>query len=141
MDLTWETHFSAAHRVHSAHLTAQQNVDLYSKCNNPCFHGHNYRLIVIVRGPVDLATGMVLDLRILKERVAAVVDQLDHRNINLEIEAFKDCTLPATSENLLLWIWQRLEAALGPHAPLLHEIQLWETPRICVKFRRPHSRL
>jgi len=141
LDLIWQQTFSAAHRVHSAHLTAEDNNHLYGKCNNPHFHGHNYTVVVVVRGPVDPVTGMVMDLNDLKGWLHFVVDQLDHKNINLEVPEFLDGWLPATTENIAVWIWQQLQQAMGPQGHLLHRLQLWETNRICVEYSGRHAKL
>ena len=84
--VTRRLRFNAAHRVHNPALSDEENRELYGKCNNPNWHGHNYDLEVSVRGPVDERTGYVIDLGRLK-RIAEelVVDQVDHRNMNVDV--------------------------------------------------------
>ncbi|MGM1049396.1 MAG: 6-carboxytetrahydropterin synthase [Bacillota bacterium] len=112
--------FSAAHRLYSNTLTDQENLELYGKCIND--HGHNYRLIVCIRGNPDPTTGMFLNLTELKKNLTdMIVNKLDHAHLN---------TLPEfnnkvpTLEELIVWIWEVLEEKYGE---MLHEIQLFET--------------
>ena len=101
-------HFSASHRLHSAHLTEEENYRVFGKCNNPFGHGHNYALEVMVSGDVDPATGMIANLADLDEFVdGAVLQALDHKSLNEDVEAFRT-TVP-TTENLCLEIFERLK--------------------------------
>jgi 6-pyruvoyltetrahydropterin/6-carboxytetrahydropterin synthase len=129
--VTRRLHFSAAHRVHNPSLSDQENRELYGKCNNPNWHGHNYILDVSVRGGVDPRTGYVIDLSRVKEIAhAAVVDKVDHRNLNLEVDFLRD-VIP-TTENLVVAIWRALEPALRPAK--LSRVVLWETVNNCVEY-------
>lgn len=115
--------FAAAHRLHSAELSAEQNQALYGKCNNPAGHGHNYRFEVTVEGPVDPATGMVINLVDLDAVVQPLLDELDHTHLDRQHAFFQ--RHPSTGENIVRYLWQRLAAALGER---LRWIRLWETP-------------
>ena len=110
--ITRRLHFSAAHRLARPDWSEEQNRRVFGDCANPNWHGHNYDLEVTVSGPVDPATGYVMDLKALKDLVnRRVVDDLDHRNLNLEVP-WLDGVIPST-ENLAVRIWERI----APHIP------------------------
>ena len=107
--------FSASHRLHSAHLTEEENCRVFGKCNNPYGHGHNYVVEVGLSGDVDPATGMIANLADLDAFVQRqVLDDFDHKSLNEDVPAFRD-TVP-TTENLCIEIFQRLK--LFPEAKL-----------------------
>jgi 6-pyruvoyltetrahydropterin/6-carboxytetrahydropterin synthase len=107
--------FSASHRLHSAHLTEEENCRVFGKCNNPYGHGHNYVVEVGLSGDVDPATGMIANLADLDAFVQRqVLDDFDHKSLNEDVPAFRD-TVP-TTENLCIEIFQRLK--LFPKAKL-----------------------
>lgn len=81
--------FSAAHRLHSAALTAQENEEIFQKCNNPAGHGHNYTWEAVLRGPVDPKTGMVYNLADLKREMGIVLDLVDHKNLDIDVAYFR----------------------------------------------------
>src|SRR5881275_227079 len=100
--------FSASHRLHSPHLSEEENCRLYGKCNNPYGHGHNYVLEVSVRGPLDEDSGRAVDLSGLDDLVRRqVTEPFDHRNLNTEVKAFAEVV--PTSENLSYEICRRLK--------------------------------
>ena len=102
-------HFSASHRLHSAHLTEEENCRVFGKCNNPFGHGHNYVLEVSVSGPVDPATGMIANLADLDIFVeGAVLQVFDHKSLNEDVPAFHE-KVP-TTENLCIDIYERLKS-------------------------------
>ena len=116
--------FNAAHRVHNPALSEEENRATFGKCNNPNWHGHNYVLEVSVAGEVDERTGYVIDLGKVKEIVqAAVIDEVDHRNLNLEVSFMRN-VIP-TTENLVIACWRVLEPRLKPAR--LRRLRLWET--------------
>jgi len=109
--LTRRYRFCAGHRLHNEALSAEENRRVYGKCNNPNGHGHNYLLEVTVAGPIDPATGTVLDLVALDGMVAEqVLEKLDHKNLNLDVERFR--TRVPTTENLCLEIYNLLRDPL-----------------------------
>ena len=109
--LTRRYRFSAGHRLHNDALSAEENLRVYGKCNNPNGHGHNYLLEVTVGGAIDPATGMIFDLAALDGIVAErVLDKFDHKNLNLDMENFR--TLVPTTENLCLEIYKLLREPL-----------------------------
>ena len=130
--LTRRYQFSASHRLHSGRLTDAENQELYGKCNNPYGHGHNYEVEVTVEGPVDAATGRVVDLETLDGFVRRhVTGPFEHRNLNKEIEEFQ--SLVPTTENLNLIIDRRLRSAWSSafpgFQPALKRIRIFETAR------------
>jgi 6-pyruvoyltetrahydropterin/6-carboxytetrahydropterin synthase len=100
--------FSAAHRLSSPGLSDEENRRIYGKCTAPNFHGHNYTLEVAVSGEVDPRTGMVINFEDLKSIVQEeIVSQLDHKNLNLDVDFLKGEI--TTSENIARLIWQKLK--------------------------------
>jgi 6-pyruvoyltetrahydropterin/6-carboxytetrahydropterin synthase len=100
--------FSASHRLHTAHLTEEENCRVFGKCNNPYGHGHNYVVEVSVSGKVDPATGMIANLADLDAFVQQqVLEDFDHKSLNEDVPAFRD-KVP-TTENVCIEIFQRLK--------------------------------
>jgi 6-pyruvoyltetrahydropterin/6-carboxytetrahydropterin synthase len=129
--ITRRLHFSAAHRVHNPGLSDEENQRLFGKCNSPNWHGHNYVLDVSVRGPVEARTGFVVDLTHVKAVVQRhVIDKVDHRNLNLDVDFLTD-VMP-TTENVVVAFWQVLEPALRPAR--LARLVLWETLNNYVEY-------
>lgn len=129
--VTRRMHFNSAHRVHNPSLSEEENARLFGPCNNPNWHGHNYVLDVSVSGPVDPKTGYVVDLKILKQLVQdLVIDKVDHRNMNLEVD-FMEGVIP-TAENIAVACWQVLAPRVAPGR--LSRIVLWETPNHYVEY-------
>ncbi len=125
--LTRRYRFSASHRLHSPHLTVEQNRETFGKCDNPHGHGHNYKLEVTVAGAVDPKLGRVADLSELDRVVhAAAISALDHRNLNAELEEFSGEMVP-TTENLAAVIRQRLLVNWPSSLPRLHRLRIFET--------------
>ena len=124
-------HFNAAHRLHNSAWTDERNAQVFGKCNNPNYHGHNYNLIVRVTGEVDPETGYLYDLKRLSDLIKAqVLDRYDHRNLNLDTEEFAN--LNPTAENIAVVIWQRLRPHLD--AALTLSVTLYETDRNFVEY-------
>ena len=123
--------FNAAHRLFRPDWTNEKNVEIFGKCSNPNFHGHNYVLEVILDGEIDPETGYVIDLKIVKNAIKSEIDErFDHRNLNLDCPEFKD--LNPTAENIAVVIWDLLRAKLPMHLALT--IKLWETENNCVEY-------
>lgn len=126
-----KAHFNAAHRLFHAEWSDEKNLEVFGKCSNPLFHGHNYELIVGVTGKINPDTGFVMNLDVLKKIILEEVeDYLDHKNLNMEVEEFK--TLNPTVENISIVIWNRIRTHLDPHLKL--KITLYETPRNFVEY-------
>ncbi len=127
-----KAHFNAAHRLYRPDWNDEKNSQIFGKCSNPNFHGHNYDLTVSVTGEIDPETGFLIDLKILKDIIKAQVeDYLDHKNLNLEIEEFKE--LNPTAENIAVVIYNRIKTVLEPKFDL--EVTLYETPRNFVTYK------
>lgn len=124
-------HFNAAHRLYRSDWSFEQNDEVFGKCNNPNFHGHNYELVVSVTGSIDPETGFVIDVKILKDLIKEHVENaFDHKNLNVEVPEFKQ--LNPTAENIAVVIWNKLR----PHIDAEKEVEvvLYETPRNFVTF-------
>lgn len=126
-----KAHFNAAHRLYRKEWDDAKNTEIFGKCNNPNFHGHNYELIVSVAGEIDSDTGFVMDMKVLKDLIKQEIeDYLDHKNLNIEVEEFKN--LNPTAENIAVVIWRKLRPHISSSNDL--EIVLYETPRNFVTF-------
>ena len=124
-------HFNAAHRLHVDAWSDEKNKEAFGLCNSANFHGHNYELEVKVTGEVDPVTGMLIDLKFLKELITAEIeDRFDHRNLNLDTEEFKE--LNPTAENICYVIWKILSEKLSDDLEVT--IRLFETPRNYVEY-------
>jgi 6-pyruvoyltetrahydropterin/6-carboxytetrahydropterin synthase len=124
-------HFNAAHRLHNPAWDAAKNEQVFGKCNNPNYHGHNYELIVKVTGEPDPQTGYVVDLKELSELIdREVKERFDHKNLNLDTVEFRN--LNPTAENIVMVIYDLLK----PHMVSGHdlEITLYETERNFVSY-------
>jgi 6-pyruvoyltetrahydropterin/6-carboxytetrahydropterin synthase len=123
--------FNAAHKLFRPDWTDEKNTEIFGKCSNPNFHGHNYVLEVILEGEIDPETGYVIDLKIVKDAIKSEIDErFDHRNLNLDCPEFKN--LNPTAENIAVVIWNLLRIKLPEHLAL--SIKLWETENNCVEF-------
>lgn len=126
-----KAHFNAAHRLYNPDWDDPKNYEIFGKCSNPNFHGHNYELIVSIKGEIDPETGFVMNLDILKEIILTEVEEyLDHKNLNLEVAEFMN--LNPTVENIAVVIWNRIRAKLKPELGL--KVTLFETPRNFVEY-------
>ena len=134
---TRRAHFCAAHRLHRPDWSGEQNREVFGDCSNPNWHGHNYVLDVTVEGPVDPETGFVMDLKHLKQAMAArVVDDVDHRNLNLEVP-WMEGVIPST-ENFAVAIWDRLAPAM-PDGVRLCRVVVRETLNNSVEYTGPEE--
>ena len=116
--------FNAAHRIHNPALSDDENTRLFGKCNNPNWHGHNYRLDVSVKGSIDAVTGYVIDLGALRDVVEReVIDKTDHRNFNIDVD-YMHGIIP-TTENIVVAMWRVIAPAVAPAT--LVRLRLWET--------------
>jgi 6-pyruvoyltetrahydropterin/6-carboxytetrahydropterin synthase len=123
--------FSAAHRLFNPMWDDEQNARVFGKDANPHGHGHTYMLEVTVRGEIDPATGMVLDLRDLRDLIRrAVIDKVDHANLNVDV-AFLTGVMPS-AENIVVAFWHELAPLLGPGQ--LFRLRLWESENNSVEF-------
>jgi 6-pyruvoyltetrahydropterin/6-carboxytetrahydropterin synthase len=131
--LTRKLEFSASHLYHNPAFSAEENKRVFGKCNNPHGHGHNYTLEVTVAGEPDPATGMVLDLKELKEILEReITKRMDHRFLNYEVAELKG-QIP-TCENIARVIWNLLDSQI--HNGRLHKVRLYETPDLFAEVFR-----
>jgi len=125
-------HFNAAHKLYNPAFDEQWNNDTFGLCANKNWHGHNFELIVTVKGTPNLDTGFVMDLKelsaIIKEEVT---DRLDHKNLNIDVDFLKD-KLPSI-ENIVICIWDRIAAKL-PKDVAMHKVHLRETNNNFVEY-------
>ena len=127
-----KAHFNAAHRLDNSAWSSEKNSEVFGKCNNANFHGHNYELIASVTGEIDPETGYVIDLKILSDIILEEVeDAFDHKNLNLDVPEFKN--LNPTAENIAVVIWDKMRSRLDVALDL--EVTLYETPRNFVTFK------
>ncbi len=130
--LTRSEHFNAAHKLYNNTWSPEKNEAVFGKCANENWHGHNYELLVTVKGQPDPDTGFVFDVKklsnIIKEQV---IEKVDHRNLNVDVEFMKGKM--CSTENLAVAIWNELKPHL-PEKVQLHCVKLYETPRIYVEY-------
>jgi 6-pyruvoyltetrahydropterin/6-carboxytetrahydropterin synthase len=130
--LTRKEHFNAAHRLYNPKWSKEKNEQVFGKCANEYYHGHNYNLYVTIAGEPDPDTGFIMDAKKLGDVIKKyVTDELDHKNINIEVPFMQNVL--CSTENLVKAIWQQLL----PHIPApakLHAIKLYETEKIYVEY-------
>ena len=130
--LTRVEHFNAAHKLFNPQWSREKNEEVFGKCANENWHGHNYELFVTIKGETNSNTGFLFDAKklslLIKEHV---LDKLDHKNLNVEVDFLKDQM--CSTENLVVGIWKQLQPQL-PGYVQLHCIKLYETPRIYVEY-------
>jgi 6-pyruvoyltetrahydropterin/6-carboxytetrahydropterin synthase len=126
-----KAHFNAAHRLYNSEWTDARNILVFGKCSNPNFHGHNYDLIVSVKGPIHPETGFVMDMKELKSIInTEILDIFDHKNLNEEVKEFAN--LNPTAENISVVIWNKLRTKI--ESKLALTVTLYETPRNFVTY-------
>ena len=130
--LTRVEHFNAAHRLYNPGWSTEKNEEVFGKCANENWHGHNYELLVTIKGTINNDTGFLFDVKKLSEIIRVhVLELLDHRNLNMDVDFLRDKI--CSTENLAIGIWDQLT----PHLPAevqMHCIKLYETPRIYVEY-------
>ena len=130
--ITRKLEFCASHRLYNPEYSDEKNAQVFGLCNNPNGNGHNYVMEVTVRGEVHPETGMVLDLKALKQLVnEEIILKVDHKNLNVDVPFLKD-VIP-TAENLAIRFWETLEDKL--EGGELYEIKLYESERNFVIYR------
>jgi len=131
--ITRRERFNAAHKLFREEWSAEKNLEIFGKCANPNWHGHNYELFVTVKGEVDPQTGYVLDLKILKDIVRKyVVDKLDHKNVNLDVDFMFGKM--ASTEVICMEIFNQLEPHIKDAGVILHRVKLVETENNYVEY-------
>ena len=131
--ITRRESFNAAHKLSRTDWSLDKNIEVYGKCANPNWHGHNYQLYVTVKGEVNPETGFLVDLKWLKLIINEhIVDKIDHRNLNLDVDFMKDKL--ASTENLAIAIWDILLPLVAEGGAQLHCIKIYETENNFVEY-------
>lgn len=133
--VTRKEHFNAAHRLHNPNWSDEKNRAVFGPCANLNFHGHNFELIVTVKGTPDSETGFVIDLKVLGDLIKQrVIDKVDHKNLNLDVDFMAGKM--ASCEIFVMEIWKLLAPAISEKAPnaRLHYLKLIETPKNFVEY-------
>ncbi len=127
-------HFNAAHKLYNPTWSKEKNEEVFGPCANANWHGHNFELIVTVKGEPDPETGFVIDLKKLSTLIRKeIIDKLDHKNINLDVDFMKDKM--ASCEILIVEIWKILAPSIATISKAkLHSVKLYETPRNAVEY-------
>ena len=128
-------HFNAAHKLYNPNWSAEKNEEVFGPCANSNWHGHNFDMIVTVKGDPDPDTGFVIDLKQLSTLIRTlVIDKLDHKNLNLDVDFMQGKM--ASCENLVMEIWKILQPEIPQISKtgMLHSIKLYETPRNFVEY-------
>ncbi|MDP4260913.1 MAG: 6-carboxytetrahydropterin synthase [Bacteroidota bacterium] len=130
--LTRLEHFNAAHKLYNPGWSAEKNEQVFGKCANENWHGHNYELYVTIKGQPDPDTGFIFDVKQLSGLIREhVIEKVDHLNLNMDVDFMKGKM--CSTENLAIGIWNELKQHL-PANIRLHSIKLYETPRIYVEY-------
>lgn len=131
--ITRKASFNAAHKLSRPDWTEDKNTEVYGKCANPNWHGHNYHLYVTVKGEINPETGFLVDLKWLKDITNTyVVEKIDHKNLNLDVDFMKDKL--ASTENLAIAIWEQLVDLIAESGAQLHSIKIYETENNFVEY-------
>jgi len=134
--LSRKEHFNAAHKLFNPSWSEEKNAEVFGPCANANWHGHNFDLIVTVKGSPDPETGFVMDLKKLSQLIRLeVIEKVDHKNLNIDVDFMKGKM--ASTENLAMEMWKilapKIKEASGSNAAL-HSIKLYETPRNYVEY-------
>ena len=132
--ITRRERFNAAHRLFRHDFTDEQNLEVFGKCSNPNWHGHNYELFVTVKGNIDDNTGFLVNLKSLSKIIKQfIISKLDHKNINLEVDFMKDKL--ASTENLAVGIWNELDRSVRDLGAVLHCVKVVESENNYVEYK------
>ena len=131
--ITRRERFCAAHMLRNENWSEQKNLEVFGKCSNPSWHGHNFELFVTVKGEVDPVTGFVINLKELSQLIEKkVIQKLDHKNINLDVDFMAGKM--ASTEVLAIAIWKQLETGVKDMGGILHCVKLKETENNFVEY-------
>ncbi|ELR68622.1 6-pyruvoyl tetrahydrobiopterin synthase [Fulvivirga imtechensis AK7] len=133
--LSRQEHFNAAHKLYNPNWSEEKNVEVFGPCANANWHGHNFEMIVTVKGDPDPDTGFVVDLKKLSVLIRKeIIEKVDHKNLNVDVPFMKGKM--ASTENLVIEFWKILEKKLPEitSSAKLHCIKLYETPRNFVEY-------
>ncbi len=133
--LTRRERFNAAHRMFRNKWSVEKNYEVFGKCANPNWHGHNYELFVTIKGEPDPETSLLINLKTVSQIIREVIiDKLDHKNINLEVDFMQGRI--ASTENLAIAIWDELEPHFLPLGIRLHMIKIKESENNFVEYHK-----
>ena len=125
--------FNAAHRVYREEWSDDKNLEVFGKCSNPQWHGHNYTLYVTIKGDIQDNLGYVADLKSVSNIIQeCIIEKIDHKNINTEVDFMKDRI--ASTENIAIAIWEELEKPIRKLGAELHCVKLEETENNFVEY-------
>jgi 6-pyruvoyltetrahydropterin/6-carboxytetrahydropterin synthase len=131
--LTRRERFNAAHRLYREEWSEEKNLEVYGKCSNPNWHGHNYVLLVTIKGELQPELGYVVDLKVLSRIIQEhIIEKLDHKNLNVEVEFMKGRM--ASTEQIAMAIWEELDPHIQQLGVELHSIKLQETENNFVEY-------
>jgi len=131
--LTRVEHFNAAHKLYNENWSEEQNKEVFGKCSNTNWHGHNYELYVTVKGQPNPDTGFVYNAKTLGNLIRdVIVEKVDHSNLNMDVDFMKGKLTSA--ENFAIGIWNELAPYINKDGVQLHCVKLMETPRIYVEY-------
>ena len=131
--ITRRERFNAAHRLFRSDYSEEKNLEVFGKCSNPNWHGHNYELFVTVKGDINPETGFLVNLKKLSKIIRdTVIQKLDHKNINLEVDFMKGKL--ASTENLAVGIWEELKPLISELNAQLHCVKVVESENNFVEY-------
>jgi 6-pyruvoyltetrahydropterin/6-carboxytetrahydropterin synthase len=131
--ITRRERFNAAHRLFRADFTDEQNLEVFGKCSNPNWHGHNYELFVTIKGEIDPETGFLLNLKQLSMIIKdLIIEKIDHKNINLEVDFMAGKF--ASTEVLAVNIWNQLLHGIRALGAELHAVKLYESENNYIEY-------
>lgn len=131
--ITRRERFSAAHKLANSEWSEEKNEEVFGKCANANWHGHNYELWVTVKGSPDPSTGFVVDLSVLGDIIKRdVISKVDHKNLNLDVDFMKN--IMSSTENIAIAFWKILEGPIKEIGGQLHSIKLQETENNFVEY-------
>lgn len=131
--LTRVEHFNAAHRLFNEQWSDAQNLEVFGKCANANWHGHNYELHVTIKGEPNAETGFIFNAKTLGDLIKdVIVEKVDHKNLNLDVDFMAGKFTSA--ENFAIGIWDELQPHVTLSGATLHSVKLYETPRIYVEY-------
>ena len=131
--ITRKESFNAAHRLFRPEWTDEKNLEIFGKCSNPNWHGHNYTLFVTVKGNLDPVTGLVMNLKDLSNLIREeIIEKIDHKNLNLEVDFLRDMQI--STENIAITIFNILKPLIENKGAILHCVKIVETENNFVEY-------
>lgn len=131
--LTRVEHFNAAHKLYNSNWSEEENKEVFGKCSNANWHGHNYELHVTLKGEPHPETGFIFNAKTLGELIKnTIIEKVDHRNLNIDVPFMAG--KHSSAENLAIGIWNELQPLIQVEGAVLHSIRLYETNKIYVEY-------